>query len=222
MPLLPPSPLYPGMRIYTPTHLWLDVIPKKKYSQVEPLQNLCLLNLKKHNKFKILIENFKNNNVTIEDKFLLNLFRNIISQVGIHKKDYLFCDDVEKCINYGFDVLKFNILFAESLYENKFNKNTINILKNNMTYKLYKYNIKQIIPILKNLKTHFNISNKHLNLMKTNNIKIIIKNQQDTDEFNKFLLKMIELWPFKKLLCLNNLFTGEINIVLNFDIRCWD
>ena len=54
--------------------------------------------------------------------------------------------------------------------------------------------------------------------MKTNEIKIIIKNQQDTEEFNKFLLKMIELWPFKKVLCLDNLFRGEINIVINFEV----
>ena len=220
MSLLPPSPLYPGMRIYAPTNLWIDIIPKNKCNQVESLQNMCLISLKKNNKFKILIENHKNNVVTIEDKFLLNLFRNVISQIENHNKDYLFCEDIKKCINYGFNILKFNTLFAESIYENKFNKNTINILykKNNKTYKLYKYNIKEVIPVLKSLKNHFNISNKHLFPMKTNEIKIIIKNQQDTEEFNKFLLKMIELWPFKKVLCLDNLFRGEINIVINFEV----
>ena len=52
MSLLPPSPLYPGMRIYAPTNLWIDIIPKNKCNQVESLQNMCLISLKKNNKFK--------------------------------------------------------------------------------------------------------------------------------------------------------------------------
>ena len=220
MRLLPASPLYPGMRIFAPKDVWLEVIPKQTSIQVESLQNQCLMRLK-HNKFKLLIEHYKNNTVTTEDIFLLNLFRNIISQIENHNKEYLFYEDIKKCITYGFNVLEFNAIFAKSLYEKKFNKNTINVLKHNTTYNLYKYKIKEVLPILRTLKTHFNISNKHLNLMKPNNIKIMINNQDDPDEFNKFLLKMIELWSFKKLLCLNNLFRGEINIVINFDIRCW-
>jgi hypothetical protein len=31
-------------------------------------------------------------------------------------------------------------------------------------------------------------------------------------------VKMIELWPFKKVLCLDNLFRGEINIVINVEV----
>jgi hypothetical protein len=49
------------MRIYAPTNLWIDIIPKNKCNQVESLQNMCLISLKKNNKFKILIENHKNN-----------------------------------------------------------------------------------------------------------------------------------------------------------------
>ena len=144
------------MRMSVPTDMWLEVIPKQTSSKVESLQNQCLMSLK-HNKFKLLIEHYKNNTVTTDDTFLLNLFRNIISQIEYHNKEYLFSENIKKCIDYGFNVLEFNAIFAKSLYEKKFNKNTINVLKHNTTYNLYKYKIKEVLPILRTLKTHFNI-----------------------------------------------------------------
>ena len=116
-------------------------------------------------------------------------------------------------------ILEINSLFAEKIIDKKIYKTKINLFKNNAVYNLYSFKTNKIIPLLRTLKIPFKIEKTKLLLIKTNIIKISIKTKTEQYLFNKFLLKLHEEWPFKKIMCIDNMFCGDVEIILNFQYK---
>lgn len=206
------------MSFTEPKYLWLIIKPTRIIEGVDTLQNICIHNLKKNGSFDKMIRNIDNFCENEEDKILFNLFNNIIySKIGLENKGYFEEQNIKSKIKYGFNVLKFHHYYAEKIYKKEIYTRNITFLESNIRYKMYRYRIIDMIPILRNLKKRLKMEKQKIYFEKPNFIKIVIRNEKERDIFNDFLTSIYSKWEFKKMLCLENQFIGEIDLIIHFE-----